>query len=74
MQHSKKRRGRSQQRGLALGLLTVLSTAPTMAQRAGQSVSIQYGVVTSAQQVNLKSNAVPGGMLVGDDLPDGFVR
>lgn len=41
---------------------------PAAAQRAGQSVSVQYGVVTSARQVDLRSGAVPGGALVGGAL------
>ncbi len=38
------------------------------AQRAGQSVSIQYGTVTQGRQVDLKSGAVPGGAVVGGTL------
>jgi uncharacterized protein YcfJ len=45
-----------------------LCSTLALAQRAGQSVSIQYGVVTSARQVDLRSNAVPGGALVGGAL------
>ena len=41
---------------------------PASAQRAGQSVTIQYGIVTGARQVDLKSGAVPGGALVGGAL------
>ncbi len=47
--------------GLALSL-------PVSAQRAGQSVSIQYGEVAAAQAVDLQSGAVPGGVLVGGGL------
>jgi len=43
---------------VALGAALVM---PAAAQRAGQSVSVQYGVVTSARLVDLKSGAVPGG-------------
>ncbi|NNJ79183.1 MAG: hypothetical protein HKO85_04555 [Xanthomonadales bacterium] len=43
-------------------LLTATST--TMAQRSGQSMQIQYGVVVSSKYVQEASNA-PGGALVG---------
>jgi len=48
-------------------ILTV-ALDPALAQRAGQSVTIQYGFVTGARQVDLKSGAVPGGALVGGAL------
>ncbi|EAQ97756.2 hypothetical protein [Congregibacter litoralis] len=38
------------------------------AQRAGQSVSVQYGVVTGGQQLDLNSGAVPRGAVVGGAL------
>jgi len=38
------------------------------AQRAGQSITVQHGVVTGGRQVNLKSGAAPGGALVGGAL------
>ena len=38
------------------------------AQRAGQSVIVQHGVVTGGRQVNLTSGAVPGGAVVGGAL------
>lgn len=50
----------------ALSTLTVM--APAQAQRAGQSVTVQYGVVTRAQRVDLQSAAVPKGALVGGAL------
>lgn len=40
----------------------------THAQRAGQSVLIQHGVVTSGRQVDLNSDAVPSGAIVGGAL------
>ena len=46
-------------------MLTSLLSPTALAQRAGQSVSVLYGVVTSAELVDLRSNAVPGGALVG---------
>ena len=49
-------------------ILLCLLSSTAVAQRAGQSVSIQYGVVTSVRQVDLKSNAVPGGALIGGAL------
>lgn len=42
--------------------------APALAQRAGQSVTVQYGVVTGGRQVDLQSGAVPAGVLVGGTL------
>lgn len=51
---------------LMAGILAV--PAPLLAQRAGQSVTIQYGVVSGAKEVDLKSGAVPGGALVGGAL------
>jgi outer membrane lipoprotein SlyB len=44
------------------------ATAPAWAQQAGQSVTIQYGTVTSAREVDLRSNAVPAGAVVGGAL------
>ena len=38
------------------------------AQRAGQSISVQYGVVTAGKQVDLNSGAVPQGAVVGGAL------
>jgi outer membrane lipoprotein SlyB len=49
-------------------LVAVAFVMPASAQRAGQSVSVQYGVVTTARQVDLNSGAVPGGVLVGGAL------
>ena len=49
------------------GLLMCVA-APALAQRAGQNVTVQYGVVTSGRQVDLQSGAVPGGALVGGTL------
>jgi outer membrane lipoprotein SlyB len=51
----------------ALVLLGASANA-AWAQRAGQSVSIQYGKVAGAREVDLKSNAVPAGALVGGAL------
>ncbi len=48
--------------------LVSATLAPAWAQRAGQSVSIQYGLVTGSKQVDLKSGAVPAGALVGGAL------
>jgi hypothetical protein len=38
------------------------------AQRAGQSITVQHGVVTSGRQVNLSTGAAPRGALVGGAL------
>jgi hypothetical protein len=48
--------------------LAVLGSEPTEAQRAGQSISVQYGVVSGARDVDLKSGAVPAGALVGGTI------
>jgi len=42
--------------------------SPAWSQRAGQSVTIQYGIVSGAREVDLKSDAVPAGALVGGAL------
>jgi len=55
-------------RGCLVLAMTCTLVLPVAAQRAGQSVSVQYGVVTSASQVDLRSGAVPGGVLVGGAL------
>lgn len=52
---------------LILGAL-LATPIPSMAQKAGQSVSIQYGTVTGAEKVDLKSGAVPKGALVGGTI------
>jgi len=52
----------------AAALLMCATCATVWAQRAGQNVTVQYGVVTGARQVDLKSGAVPGGVLVGGAL------
>ena len=49
-------------------LLISAATAPAWAQRAGQSVSVQYGTVTAVREVDLKSDAVPKGAVVGGAL------
>lgn len=52
----------------SITLITVtlgVSGQAAYAQKAGQSISIQYGVVKSGRPVDLKSNAVPAGAVVG---------
>ena len=51
-------------------LIIVLILAPVsaQAQRAGQSITVQHGVVTGGKQVDLKSGAVPAGAVVGGAL------
>lgn len=54
---------------LAFVIVGILAmSTPLMAQRAGQSVTIQYGKVTGVKEVDLKSGAVPAGALVGGAL------
>ncbi|HET9534716.1 MAG TPA: hypothetical protein VFP43_05140, partial [Mesorhizobium sp.] len=49
-------------------LLFSLALGPAQAQKAGQSVTIQYGKVTGLKEVDLKSGAVPSGAVVGGAL------
>jgi outer membrane lipoprotein SlyB len=49
-------------------LLTSAVTAPVLAQKAGQSITVEYGTVSSAREVDLQSGAVPGGAVVGGAL------
>jgi hypothetical protein len=44
------------------------ATTPAWAQKAGQSVTVQYGKVTGAREVDLKTGAVPKGAVVGGAL------
>lgn len=53
---------------LSLVMVSGFATMPTLAQRAGQSVSVQYGVVKGGREVDLKSGAVPAGAVVGGSL------
>ncbi|WP_439107539.1 hypothetical protein [Congregibacter sp.] len=49
--------------------VTSFLTVPlAQAQRAGQSITVQYGVVTAGKQVDLNSGAVPKGAVVGGAL------
>jgi outer membrane lipoprotein SlyB len=52
----------------AVLLLFGAAGAPAWAQKAGQSVTVQYGTVTGVREVDLKSGAVPGGAVVGGAL------
>lgn len=52
----------------ALAALLICSGGTALAQRAGQSVTVQYGTVTGGRQVDLQSGAVPAGVLVGGTL------
>jgi hypothetical protein len=52
----------------AIALVLLLNADAVSAQRAGQGVTIQYGKVTGASEVDLKSGAVPAGALVGGAL------
>ncbi len=51
-----------------LAALLSLSADLASAQKAGQSVTIQYGKVTGAREVDLQSGAVPKGAMVGGAL------
>jgi hypothetical protein len=51
-----------------LAVLLSASAEPAWSQRAGQSVTIQYGKVTGVRDVDLSSGAVPAGVLVGGGL------
>jgi len=48
--------------------LAAFATAPVNVQRAGQSVSVQYGVATGARDVDLGSNAAPAGARDGQSV------
>lgn len=45
--------------------LAALAGCETMSHRVGQSASVQFGVVQSAEQVKLDSNAVQGALIGG---------
>lgn len=51
-----------------LAVLPGLTATTASAQRAGQSITIQYGKVTGVSDVDLASGAVPAGVLVGGAL------
>ena len=53
---------------LLAAFLVASVTEPAKAQRAGQSVSVQYGVVTGTREVDLSSNAAPTGAVVGGTI------
>jgi len=52
----------------ATGMLIGMAAVPAWAQKAGQSVTIQYGSVMGSREVDLKSGAVPKGAVVGGAL------
>jgi outer membrane lipoprotein SlyB len=58
----------TKQLALMAVVLFSMSAGLSWAQRAGQSVTIQYGKVTAVRDVDLKSSAVPAGALVGGAL------
>ncbi|MFT7287908.1 MAG: hypothetical protein ACI87W_002023 [Halieaceae bacterium] len=45
-------------------LILFLMAQEVAAPRAGQSITVQHGIVTSGKQVDLNSGAVPGGAVV----------
>ena len=52
----------------ATGVLVGVAAVPAWAQKAGQSVTIQYGTVAGSREVDLQSGAVPKGAVVGGAL------
>jgi hypothetical protein len=50
---------------VSIALITIVSYQPAFAAQNGQSVSTQYGVVSNSTEVDLDSNAVPKGALIG---------
>ena len=52
----------------ATGVLIGVAAVPAWAQKAGQSVTIQYGTVAGSREVDLQSGAVPKGAVVGGAL------
>jgi outer membrane lipoprotein SlyB len=58
----------TKQMALMAVVLFSMSAGLSWAQKAGQSVTIQYGKVTAVRDVDLKSSAVPAGVLVGGAL------
>jgi len=53
---------------VSITLITLVSYQPAFAAKSGQSVSTQYGVVSSSTVVDLDSNAVPKGALIGGSV------
>lgn len=53
----------------AIAVASLLTVAlPGLAASAGQNVTIQYGIVKTSRQVDLRSGAVPAGAVVGGGL------
>ncbi|MBS3823151.1 MAG: hypothetical protein KGY53_04535 [Wenzhouxiangellaceae bacterium] len=52
----------------SVAIALVLIPESSTAQRAGQMISVQYGVVTSGRSVDLHSSAVPTGAVVGGTI------
>lgn len=48
-----------------ISLLVLAIGNNAFAKKAGQSTKVQYGVVTASKEVDLSSNAVPKGALIG---------
>lgn len=51
-----------------LATTLALNSAVVSAQKAGQSVSVQYGKIAGSRDIDLASGAVPAGVLVGGGL------
>jgi len=53
---------------LFIVLITIAVSQSVFAQNVGQSKKIQYGTVTASKTVDLSSNAVPKGALIGGGI------
>ena len=53
---------------IIFSLISISVNHNALAQKAGQSTKVQYGVVTSSKEVDLSSDAVPKGALVGGTI------
>ncbi len=53
---------------IIISLIAVGVSHNALAKKAGQSTKVQYGVVTASKEVDLSSNAVPKGALVGGTI------
>ncbi|NNJ97935.1 MAG: hypothetical protein HKP12_12335 [Gammaproteobacteria bacterium] len=49
-------------------LITIPISQSVLAQNVGQSKKIQHGIVTASKEVDLSSNAVPKGALIGGGI------
>jgi len=54
--------------GAVVGLSLCATGSIALAAKVGQSISVQYGLVTGGKVVDLNSSAVPAGALIGGTL------